>query len=207
MFWPWHQQFSTEKQFIMYLGDLIFISTAFVSPVLSSSVDLTLVAGLRRQTVILVTLHKLAWETWTCHTVTGWKQREFSDTACHLRNTSCLNQIFHLCSLTPVRLCRSLQDSHTGSLHRCWSSRRYRGCYLCYIHSHLGSHQQFAHSQSQRDTHTWSYPVCCSRRQSHTLILPDTRFHLQRKETAVCHEMIQCVPNCFACWWWRQLSW
>lgn len=47
----------------MYLVDLILISIALVSPVLSSSVDLTLVAGLRRQTVIIVTLHKLAWET------------------------------------------------------------------------------------------------------------------------------------------------
>lgn len=47
----------------MYLFDLVFISTAFVSSALSSSVDLTLVAGLRRQTVIILTLHKLAWET------------------------------------------------------------------------------------------------------------------------------------------------
>lgn len=47
----------------MYLFDLIFISIAFVSSVLSSSVDLTLVAGLWRQTIIILTLHKLALET------------------------------------------------------------------------------------------------------------------------------------------------
>lgn len=47
----------------MYLVDLIFVSVAFVSPVLSSSVDLALVAGLRRQTVIIVTLSKLTWES------------------------------------------------------------------------------------------------------------------------------------------------
>lgn len=47
----------------MYLVDLILVSVAFVSPVLSSSVDLTLVAGLRRQTVIIVTLRKLARES------------------------------------------------------------------------------------------------------------------------------------------------
>lgn len=47
----------------MYLVELIFIRIAFVASVLSSSVDLTLVASLRRQTVIILTLHKLARET------------------------------------------------------------------------------------------------------------------------------------------------
>lgn len=47
----------------MYLVELVSISTAFVSSALSSSsIDLALVAGLRRQTVFIITLHQLAWE-------------------------------------------------------------------------------------------------------------------------------------------------
>lgn len=48
----------------MYLVEVIFISIALVSSFLSSSIDLTLVAGLRRQTVIILTITtKLTWET------------------------------------------------------------------------------------------------------------------------------------------------
>lgn len=46
-----------------YLVELIFVSIAFVSSVLSSSVDLTLIAGLRRQTIIFIALLELARET------------------------------------------------------------------------------------------------------------------------------------------------
>lgn len=47
----------------MYLADLIFICISSVPSALSSSVDLTLVAGLRRQTVVIFTLRKLAGDT------------------------------------------------------------------------------------------------------------------------------------------------
>ena len=46
----------------MYLVELISISVAFVSPVLSGPVDLALVAGLVGQTVVLLPLPKLALE-------------------------------------------------------------------------------------------------------------------------------------------------
>jgi len=40
----------------MYLVELILIGIALVSSILSSSIDLAFVAGLWRQTVILITL-------------------------------------------------------------------------------------------------------------------------------------------------------
>lgn len=46
-----------------YLIELILISVALLSSALSSSVDLALIAGLRRKAVILLTLHELARET------------------------------------------------------------------------------------------------------------------------------------------------
>lgn len=202
-----------------YLVDVIFISIASVSSALSSSVDLTLVAGLRRQTVLVITtLQELAWETWAWHAVTGWKQQQslvcvsYSEWRHLVINTSCF--IVNLCPLTPVQLCRNLQDSHTGSLRQCWSSRRCRGWSPKHIHSHLGIHRLPAQSQSQRDTHTCSCPVCCSRRRSHTLSMPGTRFHLQRREEKVQRERQEqrrwllrddkLLPSDISSWWcWR----
>lgn len=60
----------------MYLVGVIFISITSESSFLSSSIDLTFIAGLRRQAVILITIAtKLTRETRACYTVTVNKQR------------------------------------------------------------------------------------------------------------------------------------
>lgn len=60
----------------MYLIQFISISIAPVSSILSSSINLAFIASFGRQTVILISIHKLAWEAWTWNTVTEWRKKQ-----------------------------------------------------------------------------------------------------------------------------------
>lgn len=60
----------------LYLVQVVLIGVALVSSILSTAVDLTLVAGLRRKTVVvLLTFDELAWESCSGHTVAAQKIR------------------------------------------------------------------------------------------------------------------------------------